>query len=90
MNFTAGKTRKDTVYLWDFGNGRTFSGVNPKAQKFGFGKYSVTLKVFDIVTGDAKEEGFSVVVQKLVTVKKKKAKKTKVVKLSVEKPLVIK
>lgn len=34
VNFTAGKTRKDTVYLWDFGNDDLFYGANPLARTF--------------------------------------------------------
>lgn len=89
MNFTAGKTRKDTVYLWDFGNGETFSGANPKALKYSIGSYRILLRALDIVTGQTHEEHFTVIVQKLLSAKKpKKPKKEKVV-VKTEKPLTI-
>jgi hypothetical protein len=88
VNFTAGKVRKDTLYFWDFGNGETFSGANPLSHKFSIGKYLVTLKIFDIKTGNLREESFSVVVEKLVSIKK--AKTLKVPPMKIEKPLVIK
>lgn len=87
MNFTAGKARKDTVYYWDFGNGETFYGVNPASHKFPLGKYTVTLKIFDTKTGNIREEYFSVIVQKLVSMKK--AKTPKIIPTKAEKSLVI-
>lgn len=88
VNLTAGKARKDTVYLWDFGNGTTFWGPNPLSRKFGFGSYAVTLKIFDTKTGDIREEAFRIVIERLVAVKK--AEKPKALHEKVEKPLTVK
>jgi len=63
-------------------------GVNPPAHTFFIGKHSVILKIYDIKTGNLREEIFSIIVKKLVTVKKVKV--PKVVPPKIEKPLVIK
>lgn len=88
MNLSAGKTRKDTIYLWDFGNGDTFYGVNPLSHKFGFGNHAVTLKIFDTKTGDLREEVFHIVVEKLVIVKK--TKEPKAIPVKAENPFSLK
>lgn len=88
MNFTAGKAQKDTLYFWDFGDGETIYGANPPSSKFSIGKHRVTLKVFDTKTLNIREESFSVIVEKLVSIKKLKTPKT--VPVKIEKPLVIK
>ncbi len=85
VNFTAGKTRKDTIYFWDFGNGEIFYGANPKSLTFGIGSYRISLRVLDMITGDIHDSHFTVIVHKLITVKK--PKKPKVAKVKVEKPL---
>lgn len=85
MNFTAGKTRKDTIYFWDFGNDETFYGANPKSLKFGIGTHKISLRVLDVITGDIHDSYFTVIVHRLVTVKK--PKKPKVAKVKTEKPL---
>lgn len=87
MNFTAGKVRKDTIYYWDFGNGETFYGANPLSHKFPVGRYTTVLKIFDTKTGNIREENFSIVIEKLMTVKK--VKKPKIIPVKIEKPLVI-
>lgn len=88
MNFTAGKSQKDTIYFWDFGNGQTFYGANPVSEKFLPGKHTVTLEVFNLDTFSIREEVFQVVVKKLVSTKKEKISKTVPVKK--EKPIVAK
>lgn len=88
MNLNAGKVLKDTIYLWDFGDGETLYGANPPARTFPIGKHSVTLKIYDVKTGNIREEIFSVIVKKLVTAKKTKT--PKIVPPKGEKPLVIK
>ncbi|MDP2103702.1 MAG: thermonuclease family protein, partial [Candidatus Gracilibacteria bacterium] len=85
VNFTAGKVRKDTIYFWDFGDSETFYGANPKSLKFGIGTYKVSLRVLDTLTGEIHDSYFTIIVHRLVTIKK--PKKPKVAKVKVEKPL---
>ncbi|MDD3646117.1 MAG: thermonuclease family protein [Candidatus Gracilibacteria bacterium] len=51
VNFTGEESidenTKNLTYLWDFGNGEIFFGVNPKSIKYTLGKYEVTLTVID-------------------------------------------
>ena len=92
INLSAGKIRKNTVYFWEFGNGRDFYGANPLSQKFAIGKYKVHLRMLDSESGELWDEYFSIVVKKLVTAKKvktKKPKKVKVPPVKKEKPLVV-
>ena len=76
VNLTAGKTRKNTVYFWSFGPGKTFYWSNPGAIAFPRGKYIVTLKLLDTETFDTREESFHIWVKKLVSTKKPKKPKT--------------
>ena len=75
VNLTAGTAIKDLIYFWDFGNGETFYGANPKALKFTIGSHVILLRVLNSVSGEIADNRFTVTVQKLLSIKKTKTKK---------------
>lgn len=87
VNLTAGKTRKNTVYFWNFWAGKTFYGANPPASSFPIGRYMVTLRILDTKTLEMREESFQIIVKKLVPTKK--PKKPKPPREKLEKPIVV-
>jgi len=74
INLAAKTTNSHLIYSWDFGDGTTFTGKNPKARKMVIGSYIFHVRTLDSDTGERSEKVLRVIIKKLAT----KSKKTKV------------